>query len=75
MPFTRYQQTKPVGRLQHSFLLSYDSMEKLSPILTYLASSAAILANALLLHADKYFDLMAKDTDLNVRSLVSAVNQ
>ena len=44
---------------------------KVIPYADILIGSAAILANALLLHADRHFDLMAEDTDLCVRSLVS----
>lgn len=44
---------------------------KVIPYTDILIGSAAILANALLLHADRHFDLMAEDTDLCVRSLVS----
>ena len=44
---------------------------KVIPYPDILIGSAAILANALLLHADRHFDLMAEDTDLRVRSLVS----
>jgi predicted nucleic acid-binding protein len=44
---------------------------KVIPYTDMLIGSAAILANVLLLHADRHFDLMAEDTDLRVRSLVS----
>ena len=47
---------------------------KIIPYTDILIGSAAILSSALLLHADRHFDLMAEDTDLNVRSLVSAVH-
>ena len=40
------------------------------PYTDILVGSAAILSDALLLHADRHFDLMAEDTDLRVRSLV-----
>jgi len=48
---------------------------KIIPYTDILIASAAILANALLLHADRHFDLMAEDTDLNVRSLVPVVRE
>ena len=48
---------------------------KVIPYADILIGSAAILANAVLLHADKHFDLMAEDTDLCVRSLVSVGRQ
>ena len=48
---------------------------KVIPYTDILIGAAAILANCLLLHADKHFDLMAEDTDLKARSLVSVVNQ
>lgn len=48
---------------------------KTIPYTDILIGSAAILANALLLHADRHFDSMAEDTDLNVRSLVSLLSQ
>ncbi len=48
---------------------------KIIPYTDILIGSAAILTHCLLLHADKYFDLMAKDTDLNTRSLFSMLNQ
>lgn len=47
---------------------------KIIPYTDILIGSAAILANALLLHADGHFDLMAEETSLNVRSLVSVVS-
>ena len=47
---------------------------KIIPYTDILIGSAAILSNSLLLHADRHFDLMAEDTDLNVRSLVSKVH-
>ena len=47
---------------------------KIIPYTDILIGSAAILSSALLLHADRHFDLMAEDTDLNVRSLVLAVS-
>ena len=46
---------------------------KVLPYTDILIASAAILAKCLLLHADKHFGLMAEDTDLNARSLVSVV--
>lgn len=48
---------------------------KVIPYTDILIGSAAILTGSLLLHADRHFDLMAEDTDLNVRSLVSVVRQ
>lgn len=48
---------------------------KVIPYTDILIGSAAILTSCLLLHADRHFDLMAEDTDLKVRSLVSVVNQ
>jgi predicted nucleic acid-binding protein len=45
---------------------------KVIPYTDILIGSAAILANVLLLHADRHFDLMAEDTGLGVRSLVPA---
>jgi predicted nucleic acid-binding protein len=45
---------------------------KAIPYTDILVGSAAILADLLLLHADRHFDLMAEDTDLRVRSLASA---
>lgn len=44
---------------------------KVIPCTDILIGSAAILAGCLLLHADRHFDLMAEDTKLSVRSLVS----
>jgi hypothetical protein len=46
---------------------------KAIPYTDILVASAAIIANCLLLHADKHFDLIAEDSDLKVRSLVSVV--
>ena len=43
---------------------------KVIPYTDILIGSAAILADALLLHADRHFDQMAEDTALRVRSLV-----
>lgn len=48
---------------------------KLIPYTDILIGSAAILANCLLLHVDKHFDLMVEHTDLNAKSLASVVNQ
>lgn len=48
---------------------------KVIPYTDILIGSAAITANCLLLHADRHFDLMAEDTDLNVRSLVSLLRE
>lgn len=48
---------------------------KLIPYTYILIGSAAILANCLLLHVDKHFDLMAEHIDLNARSLASVVNK
>jgi predicted nucleic acid-binding protein len=45
---------------------------KIIPYTDMLIGSAAILADVLLLHADRHFDLMAEDTGLGVRSLVPA---
>jgi len=61
-----------IGRLQPSFPLIWQRGKAIS-YTDILIGSAAILANALLLHADRHFDLMAEDTDLRVRSLVSVV--
>lgn len=44
---------------------------KVIPYIDILIGSAGILSSVLLLHADRHFDLMAEDTDLRVRSLVS----
>ncbi len=44
---------------------------KVIPYTDILIGSAAILANVLLLHADRHFDLMAENTDLRARSLAS----
>jgi len=46
---------------------------KAIPYTDILIGSAAILGDVLLLHADRHFDLMAEDTDLRVKSLVSVV--
>jgi len=48
---------------------------KVIPYTDILIGSAAIITNCLLLHADRHFDLMAENTDLNVISLVSMVRQ
>jgi len=48
---------------------------KVIPYTDILIGSAAIAANCLLLHADRHFDLMAQDTDLDVKSLVSVVRE
>lgn len=48
---------------------------KIIPYTDILIASAAILTHCLLLHADKHFDLMAEDTDLNTRGLVPMLNQ
>jgi len=46
---------------------------KAIPYTDILIGSAAILGDVLLHHADRHFDLMAEDTDLRVKSLVSVV--
>jgi len=43
---------------------------KVIPYTDILIGAAAIITSCLLLHADRHFDLMAEDTDLNVRSLI-----
>jgi predicted nucleic acid-binding protein len=43
---------------------------KIIPYTDILIGAAAIMTGYLLLHADRHFDLMAEDTDLNVRSLI-----
>jgi predicted nucleic acid-binding protein len=44
---------------------------KVIPYTDILIGAAAIISSCLLLHADRHFDLMAEDTDLKVRSLIS----
>jgi predicted nucleic acid-binding protein len=46
---------------------------KVIPYTDILIGAAAITTDCLLLHADRHFDLMAEDTVLNVRSLVSII--
>lgn len=48
---------------------------KVIPCTDILIGAAAIITNCLLLHADRHFDLMAEDTDLNVRSLISILGK
>jgi hypothetical protein len=48
---------------------------KVIPYTDILIGTAAIITGCLLLHADKHFDLMAEDTDLNVRSLISILGK
>ena len=48
---------------------------KAIPYTDILIGSAAITTSCLLLHADRHFDVMAEDADLNVRSLVSVVRE
>jgi predicted nucleic acid-binding protein len=48
---------------------------KIIPYTDILIGSAAMLANALLLHADRHFDLIAEDSELKVRSLISVVKR
>lgn len=48
---------------------------KVIPYTDILIGSAAISNNCLLLHADSHFDLIAEDTDLNAKSLVSVVKR
>ena len=48
---------------------------KVIPYTDILIGSAAIIANCLLLHADRHFDLMAEDTDLNAKSLASVIRE
>jgi len=43
------------------------------PYTDIIIASSAIINNFTLLHCDKHFDLMAENTDLNVRSLISIV--
>lgn len=65
------------GNWETAAQLSFELRQrgKVIPYTDILIGSAAILADALLLHADKHFDLMAGDTDLNVKSLVSVVRR
>jgi predicted nucleic acid-binding protein len=46
---------------------------KMIPCTDVLIASAAIVNNCTLLHSDRHFDVMAENTCLNVRSLVSIV--
>ena len=46
---------------------------KIIPYTDIIIASSAIINNFTLLHCDKHFDLMAENTDLNVRSLISMV--
>jgi predicted nucleic acid-binding protein len=48
---------------------------KVIPYTDILIGAAAIMTGCLLLHADRHFDVMAENTDLNVQSLVSIVRQ
>lgn len=48
---------------------------KVIPYTDILIGAAAIISSCLLLHADRHFDLMAEDTDLNVRSLISILGK
>ena len=48
---------------------------KVVPYTDILIGAAAIITSCLLLHADRHFDLMAEDTDLNVRSLISILGK
>jgi hypothetical protein len=48
---------------------------KVIPYTDILIGSAAIITNCTLLHADRHFDLMAEDTDLKVKSLISVVRE
>ncbi|MBE0431055.1 MAG: PIN domain nuclease [Dehalococcoidia bacterium] len=43
---------------------------KVIPYTDLLIGAAAIVADVLLLHADRHFDLMAEDSNLRVRSMV-----
>jgi hypothetical protein len=47
---------------------------KVIPYTDILIGAAAIVTGCLLLHADRHFDVMAEDTDLNVRSLILESN-
>jgi predicted nucleic acid-binding protein len=44
---------------------------KIIPYTDIIIASAAIINNCTLLHCDKHFDLMAENTDLKVKSLIS----
>jgi len=48
---------------------------KVIPYTDILIGAAAIITGCLLLHADRHFDLMAEDTDLNVKSLISILGK
>jgi len=48
---------------------------KVIPYTDILIGVAAIITNCLLLHADRHFDLMAENTNLNVRSLISILEK
>jgi predicted nucleic acid-binding protein len=45
------------------------------PYTDILIGAAAIITGCLLLHADRHFDLMAEDTNLNVKSLISIIGK
>lgn len=59
--------------IQLSFKLRQQG--KIIPYTDILIGSAAIITNCMLLHADRHFDLMAEDTDLKARSLISVLRQ
>ena len=44
---------------------------KIIPYTDIIIASAAIINNCTLLHCDRHFDLMAENTDLKVKSLIS----
>jgi predicted nucleic acid-binding protein len=46
---------------------------KIIPYTDIIIASAAIINNCTLLHCDRHFDLMAENTDLKVKSLISVL--
>jgi hypothetical protein len=55
--------------IQLAFKLRHQG--KIIPYTDIIIASAAIINNCTLLHCDRHFDLMAENTDLKVKSLIS----
>ncbi|ODS34645.1 MAG: nucleic acid-binding protein contains PIN domain protein [Candidatus Scalindua rubra] len=61
----------------HASKIAFDLRRKgiTVPFTDVFIASSAITENALLIHADSHFDLIAKHSDLNVESLLSIIKK
>ena len=64
---------KPVWEKAARIAFKLRRTGKTIPYIDILISSAALQSNVVLLHADKHYDLIARETKLTVESLISII--